>query len=507
MARERSRRDRGDGNDPERRNVERREVEPEDIDPRDDEPRYVERREVEPEEIDSRDAEPRYDERREDDPRDIDPRDAERRYVERREDDPRDIDPGDVERRDFDPREVERREVERRDIELRDADPRYVERREVERRYVERRDIEPRDIEPRDIMRNRFSESYGDYLDAAAEERRERIEDRREAREDRQYGREELRDARRSYYEEEAADRSLERDIRADRYREFEREEMFGEQEDRRIEREYRRQDTRRERDIDDQVRLERISRFGGMFATDDDRAFKKVLQNEARSEKLEQYRELIQQCDSRLLEYHRTEDWLGEFKRAGFTENNIALLRAETRERQRESLSHVARARLLSQEHDWDEAERSVLRNLDGLSELEDRFYRDVLRACDEEDPEMLDRALTSLETCVASLGETTRKIPEMASQRQREYDHSDLFGRIAQGATKALRYSVFAAPVAFIGGCGIGCAAGGFGGSVAGAFILTFFTFPIAAMVGAGLGYLDWKTSNKDHFDFSIR
>lgn len=335
----------------------------------------------------------------------------------------------------------------------------------------------------------------------------EAAEDRRYERENRREGREGLRDARRSYYEEEAADRSLGREIRGDRYREFERQELFGQREDRRIEREYRRQDTRRERELDDRVRLDRIARFGGIFATDDDRAFKKVLENEARNEKLEQYRELIQQCDARLLEYHRIEDWMGEFKRAGVSDNNIALLRTETRERQRESLTHVAQVRLMSQQTNWDEAERSVLRNLDNLSELEDRVYRDILRACDEENFQILDSAQANLEACIASLGEMTRKIPELASQRQREYDHSDLFGRVAQGAGRALKYSLYAAPVAFIGGCGIGWASGGFGGSVAGAFMLTFFTFPVAAMVGAGIGYLDWKRSNKDHFDFSIR
>ena len=516
MARERSRRDREDGNDPERR----------DVDPRD-----IERRDVEPEDIDSREVDPGDIEPEDIEPRDIEPRDIEPREVDPRDIERREIDPRDIEPRDIEPRYVERREVERREVERRDIEPRYVERREVERReverrdieprYIERREVEPRDIEPRDVMRNRFSESYSDYLDAAAEERRERLEDRREAREDRREEREERReereesrDIRRLHLREEAADRSLEREIRADRYQEFEREELFGQQEDRRIqredqriEREYRRQDTRRGREFDDQVRLERISRFGGAFATDDDRAFKKVLQNEARIEKLEHYRELIQQCDDRLVEYHRMEDWLGEFKRAGLSENNVALLRTETRERQRESMTQISRARLLSQQANWDEAELSVLRNLDSLSDQEDRVYRDVLRACDEGNPEMLDRALMNLETCVASLGEITRRIPELASQRQREYDHSDLFGRVAQGAGKALKYGLYAAPVAFIGGCGMGWASGGFGGSVAGAFMLTFFTFPAAALIGAGIGYWDWKKSNEDHFDFSIR
>ena len=439
-------------------------------------------------------------ERRDEGPRSRDdedrgPRDIEPRYEGPRRRDSRDRGPGDIDPRDVDPTYDEPDDILPRRRDSRGFDPMDVERREYELdegepRYMERRYIERRGNDPRDLPRRRMSESYSNYLDEAAEDRRDERADRREERE-------EIRDARRSYYREEAADRRLDRNIRADQYHEFQREEQLEQRHDRRL-----------DRAIGDQVRMERSSRFGGLFATEEDRAFKRIMQKEDREEKLGQYRQLIQQCSNRLQEYQHLEDWLSDVRRANFNADTIARVRTEIRENQREAGNHLAQMRLLNEQTNWNAEERNVLDALDEVNQLEERFYRSVIRACDEENPESLGYALEDLEACRARVSELqTRRIPGLVSDQQNEIDHSDQFGYVAQGAGRTLRkFWLPAIIVGFVGGCGIGFATGGFLNAVTTALILPFLAVPATALVGAVIGFLEWKSDKSvDHFDFT--
>ena len=175
-----------------------------------------------------------------------------------------------------------------------------------------------------------------------------------EAAEDLRDEREERGASRDAYYREEAQDRRLDRGIRGDRYSKFEREELIDE-----------RYDRRQEREIDDHVRLQRSAFLGGVFASEEDRAFRRIVQRESREEKLDQYRELIQQCEDRIREYHTMEDWLDEIKRSGFEADTIEQVRAEARERRLSFITQQSQVGLLTERTNWTEEERKVLNDL----------------------------------------------------------------------------------------------------------------------------------------------
>ena len=335
----------------------------------------------------------------------------------------------------------------------------------------------------RSLRRRHPAESVGEYYEELAEDRREE--------------REETRDARRSYYREEAADRRLERDIRSDQYHEFQREEQLEQRYDRRM-----------DRAIEDQVRMERSSRFGGLFASEEDRAFKRIMQKEDREEKRGQYRQLINQCEDRIQGYHQMEDYLNDIRRSDFSADTIAEVRADIRESQREAGTHLAQMRILNEQTNWNAEERKVLDALDEVNQLEERVYRNVLRACDEENPDSLGYALDDLETCRARVAELqSRRIPGLVTDQQSEIDHSDQFGYVMQGAGRTVRkFWLPAIIVGFVGGCGIGFATGGFLNAVTTALILPFLAVPATALVGAVIGFLEWKSDKSvDHFDFT--
>ena len=377
-------------------------------------------------------------------------------------------------RRSGDDGDRDRRDIARRDVEPRDIVPRDVDPQDVEPRDIQRRDIDPRDIRPRN-----YSEGIDEYYGEAAEDRREERED--------------TRDARRSFYREEAEDRRLNRQIRADTYQEFQREELLDQREDR-----------REEREISDRVRLERGSRFGGVFATEEDRAFKQIQDRRAREEKREKYRELIQQCEDRQREYHQTEDWLHAIKRSDFSQEVIAEVRTQVRELQRESLAHAVQTRLLNEQVNWNEEERRVIGDLGRVSELEERIYGDVLRACDDKDPNKLDYALDNVRACDANVRELLRRIPDLAAEQQREVEYSGQFGYVIQGVGRTFRrFWLVAILVGFVAGCGIGFATDGFVGALTTSLFLPFLALPALALIGAVIGYLEWKSTRQiDHF-----
>jgi hypothetical protein len=315
-----------------------------------------------------------------------------------------------------------------------------------------------------------------------------------EAAEDLRDEREERGASRDAYYREEAQDRRLDRGIRGDRYSKFEREELIDE-----------RYDRRQEREIDDHVRLQRSAFLGGVFASEEDRAFRRIVQRESREEKLDQYRELIQQCEDRIREYHTMEDWLDEIKRSGFEADTIEQVRAEARERRLSFITQQSQVGLLTERTNWTEEERKVLNDLAYVRE-EESVYDDILRACDTADPDKLESALANLKACVADVGDVLRRIPRLAAGQQRKYNNSDSLGQVLQGGLTGGKYGVFATPVTFIGGCVAGLAGGGFLAGLSTGFTIAILTVPIGFAVGGAIGFFKWKAENRDHFHSSL-
>ena len=321
--------------------------------------------------------------------------------------------------------------------------------------------------------------SFSDYMGEAAEDLRDEKEERRASRD--------------AFYREEAADRRQDRDIRGERYAEFEREELLDE-----------RCDRREEREISDHVRLRRSSLFGGAFASEEDRAFRRIKQREAREDKLGQYRGFIQQCERRIREYHTVEDWLLDLMQSGFGEDAVGEIRAEARERKLSLMSEQSQVRL-SVAHRLGREERQVLIDQDNVMELEGMVYDDILLACDTRDVNRLESALANLRACNKDVEDVLMRIPRMAARQQRKYNSSDTLGYVLQFSFKGLKIGTFLAPVALVAGCTVGLGGGdGFWASFGSGFAWAFVSILLGGAVGAVIGII--KGNSSDHFDFSV-
>ena len=300
-----------------------------------------------------------------------------------------------------------------------------------------------------------------------------------EAAEDLRDERQERGASRDAYYREEAQDRRLDRGIRGERYQDFEREELVDQREDR-----------RQERDIDDQVCLKRTAFLGGAFASEEDRAFRRIVEREVREEKLVQYQELIRQCQDRIREYHTVEDWLDEIRRSDFNADMIEKVRTQAREDRLQFVTRRSQGQLLAERSNWNEEERKVLRNLAELTEFEESAYDDVLLACDNAEPEKLETALETMRFCEIRAGEVLKRIPRLATQQNHKYDNADSLRYVLQFGMTGAKYAAFAAPVMFIGGC-----LAGDGFAVGTGFSTALFTVMLGAAGGAVFGYFKGK------------
>ena len=319
--------------------------------------------------------------------------------------------------------------------------------------------------------------------------------------------RDDRRAYRDAYFREEAEDRRLDRDIRGDRYFEVDREELLDQRDDRRqrraIDREElldQRDDRQEEREIGDRVRLQRTALFGGIFASEEDRQFRKIKEREARERKLGQYQQLIQQCEDRIKEYHMMEDWLDEIRRSDFNSDTIEQVRSEVREQKLQLLTRRSENDLLTGQGNWNAEERRVLKNLTELTAFEESVYDDVLIACDTAELKNLESAQQTVRFCGSQAGEVLKRIPQLAAGQKRSYDNSDANQSVMRFGLMGLKYSGLVAPLMFI----VGCVAGS-GFAVGQGFGAALLTVLIGGGAGAAIGYFKWKGGSGDDLDLS--
>ncbi len=373
--------------------------------------------------------------------------------------------------------------------------------------------------ENRDSGNDRNSPESRDGEDGLSEYFSEISEDIRDERDERRA----YRDA---YFREEAEDRRLDRGIRGDRYYEVDREELIDQRDDRRerrsldreeqvdlhgdrrerraIDREKRleqRYDRLQDREIGDRVRLQRTAFLGGAFASEEDRAFRRIMEREAREEKLGQYHQLIQQCEDRIKEYHMIEDWLNDIRQSDFNTDTMEQVRSEVREQKLQLLTRRSENDLLTEQSNWNAEERKVLKSLTELTAFEESVYDDVLIACDTAELKNLESALQTVRFCGSQAGEALKSIPQLAAGQKRSYSSADANRSIMRFGFMGLKYSGFVAPLMFVGGCiaGDGFAVGqGFGAAL--------LTVLIGGGAGAAFGYFKWKSEGGDDLDFSL-
>ncbi len=307
---------------------------------------------------------------------------------------------------------------------------------------------------------------FSEYIEEATEDLRDEREERGAYRD--------------SYYREEAEDRRTDRNIRGDRYYEIDREELLDKRDDR-----------RQEREIDDRVRLERTAFLGGVFASKEDRAFRRIMEREVREEKLGQYQQLIQQCQDRIKEYHMMEDWLDDIRRSDFNTETIEEVRTEVREQKLQLLTRRSQNELLTERSNQNAEERKILKSLTDLTVFEESVYDDVLIACDTAELKNLESALETVRFCGAQAGDVLRVIPRLAAGQKRNYDNSDALQSILQVGLTGAKYAGLVAPVTFIGAC---LAGDGFF-NVGQGFSAAILTVMIGGAVGGAIGYFKWK------------